>query len=218
MQNDRARYKAGSKGGIWEHLRCRDSISQIRAHHNGGMLCPCGYSYSVNKAVGCKKQSSYQLTPYHITHVRYGSVRGSAIAHPSTRSIIPSCIYGVGYQPSFRHSAVCLSGTQRCLCCCLSRDRAVPVGVVGLRRRTPLCAEPHRQRVNVWPLLPPSHAPMLPAVRAPTARPRNRVRCRIATPLPGAAARTERARAERRSRLSSAPETWLPRAGPNRRT
>ena len=214
MQNDRARYKAGSKGGIWEHLRCRDSISQIRAHHNGGMLCPCGYSYSVKPwAV----KNNHHIS-YHITHVRYGSVRGSAPSpiHPSFH--LASTFYGVGYQPSFRHSAVCLSGTQRCLCCCLSRDRAVPVGVVGLRRRTPLCAEPHRQRVNVWPLLPPSHAPMLPAVRAPTARPRNRVRCRIATPLPGAAARTERARAERRSRLSSAPETWLPRAGPNRRT
>ena len=168
------------------------------------------------KAVGCKKQSSYQLSHHTcaLFMVRF-EARPSPI-HPSFH--LASTSYVVGYQPSYRHSAVCLSGTQRCLCCCLSRDRAVPVGVVGLRRRTPLCAEPHRQRVNVWPLLPPSHAPMLPAVRAPTARPRNRVRCRIATPLPGAAARTERARAERRSRLSSAPETWLPRAGPNRRT
>ena len=114
MQNDRARYKAGSKGGIWEHLRCRDSISQIRAHHNGGMLCPCGYSYSVNKAVGCKKQSSYQLTPYHITHVRYGSVRGSAIA---PRSIHHFILHLRGRVPT-------IISSQRCL---PERHAAVPV-------------------------------------------------------------------------------------------
>ena len=98
---------------VWEHLRCRDSISQIRAHHNGGMLCPCGYSYSVNKAVGCKKQSSYQLS-HHTCALWFGSRLGH---RPSIHEIHHSILHLRGRVPT-------IISSQRCL---PERHAAVPV-------------------------------------------------------------------------------------------